>query len=236
MPESITNPPPSPKRIIRRPWLTWAVVILVCMLISFCLDRPILKLVRRANVAGMSGDVVRTFESFKEFGQVVAIIVACLLIFILDKPRRSMLPRLIICILLPSALVWPIKLTVHRLRPHAVDFEQGDTVLGLGFYFEEDPKLRTHVTSVSGKDKIQKDRYPFASEKQSFPSAHTATAFAFAVGLAALYPPARWIFYALAVGCGAHRIIFGAHWLSDVVASVFVGFLVARAVWNWRKT
>lgn len=203
------------------------------MLISFCLDRPILQLVRRANIDGLSGDVVRTLESFKEFGQVVAIVVACLLIFVLDKSRRSMLPRLIICILLPSAVVWPAKLAVHRLRPQAA--AEVDTILGLGFYIGEDPKLPVLRTSVSGKDKIVKDRPVRSSEKVSFPSAHTATAFAFAVGLAALYPPARWIFYALAAGCGAHRIIFGAHWLSDVVASVFIGLLVARAVWSWRK-
>ncbi len=206
------------------------------MLIAFVLDRPILHLVRRANIDAFSGDLRRTLDSFKEFGQVVAIVVACLLIFVLDKPRRSMLPRLIICILLPLALVYPTKWTLHRLRPHAADPEQVDTVLNLGFYFGEDPKLPTLVTSVSGKDKIQKDRYPSASEKVSFPSGHTAIAFAFAFGLAVMYPPARWIFYALAIGCGAHRIIFDAHWFSDVIASVFIGLLVAKAVWIRRKS
>ena len=192
-----------------------------------------LLLVRWANVDSLSGDIRRTFDSLKEFGQGVAIIVACLLIFLLDKPRRSMLPRLIICILLPLAVVYPSKWTLHRLRPHAVEFEQGNTLLGLGFYFGEAPKL---LTSVSGKDKIKKYRYPSGSDRQSFPSAHTATAFAFAVGLAALYPPARWVFYALAIGCGTHRVLFDAHWFSDVVASVFIGIFIARAVWRWRKT
>ena len=204
------------------------------MFISFCLDRPILQLVRRANIDGFSGDLRRTLESFKEFGQVVAIVVACLLIFVLDKPRRSKLPRLIICILLPLAVVWPTKLAVHRLRPQAAS--EVNTILGLGFYIGKAPRLPTFIADVSGKEEIKSDRAPRASEKVSFPSAHTATAFAFAVGLAALYPPARWIFYALAVSCGAHRLLFDSHWFSDVVASVFIGLLVARAVWNWRKT
>ena len=203
------------------------------MFISFCLDRPILQLVRRVNVDGMSGDVERTLQSFKEFGQVVAVVVACLLIFLLDKPRRSMLPRLLICILLPSALVWPTKLAVHRLRPGPAS--RVDTILGLGFYIGKAPRSAPFTADVSGKEKIKSDWTPRPSEKISFPSAHTATAFAFAVGLAALYPPARWIFYALAIACGMHRIIFDAHWLSDVVASVFIGLFVARAVWKWGK-
>ena len=65
------------------------------MIISFCLDRPILELVRWANISRRSGDVIRTLESLKEFGQPVAIVIVCLLIFVLDRPRRSMLPRLL---------------------------------------------------------------------------------------------------------------------------------------------
>lgn len=204
------------------------------MLISFCLDRTILHFVRQANIDGFSGDFRRTLESFKEFGQIVAIVVACLLIFILDKPRRAMLPRLVICILLPLAVVWSAKLVVHRLRPLAA--AEFDTFLSLGFYFGEDPKLPVLEISDPAKDKILKDRPVSHAEKASFPSAHTAAAFAFALGLAALYPPARWVFYALAIGCGAHRILFDAHWFSDVIASIFIALLLARAVWRWRKT
>jgi membrane-associated phospholipid phosphatase len=203
------------------------------MLVSFCLDRPMLLLVRWANVDSLAGDYRRTLESFKEFGQLVVWVVACLLIFLLDKPSRSKLLRLIFAIVLSFAVVWSIKLTVHRLRPHpAAEF---DTTLGLGFYFGADPKLPVLRTSDPDKNKIVKHRPLRASEKVSFPSGHTATAFAFAVGLAALYPPARWVFYALAIGCGTHRILFDAHWFSDVVASLFIGILIARAVWRWRR-
>ena len=56
MPESITNSPVSPKQNIRRRWLTWVIVVLVCMIISFYLDRSILALVARANIDGFPGD------------------------------------------------------------------------------------------------------------------------------------------------------------------------------------
>ena len=221
---------------IRKPWLFWPVVIVVCMIISFCLDWPVRELVRWASVRSLPGDVKRTLESFKEFGQIVALITACLLIFVLDKPRRRMLLRLLLGTLLAFLVVLSIKWTVPRLRPQAADPEHVDTVLSLGFYLGENPQLPTLVTSVSGKDKIQKVKHPSASEKMSFPSGHTAIAFAFAFGLAAMYPPARWIFYTLASGCAVHRLIFGAHWFSDVIASVFIGLLIARAVWKWGKT
>ena len=96
MPESITNSSASAKGNIRRSLLFWTVVILVCMLISFCLDRPMLALVRWLDVESLPGDFERTLQSLKEFGQLFAIVVACLLIFVLDKPRRSMIPRLVI--------------------------------------------------------------------------------------------------------------------------------------------
>ncbi len=233
MPESITNSSASPKGNIRRSWLFWTVVILVCMLISFCLDRPMLALVRWLDVESLPGDFERTLQSLKEFGQLFAIVVACLLIFALDRPRRSKLLRLIICIILPLLLVWSIKLLVQRLRPQAAD--QFGAISSLGFYLGEDPELPTFITDVSGKERIKSDRAPRTSEKASFPSAHTAAAFAFAFGLAALYPSGRWIFYALAIGCGAHRILFEAHWFSDVVASVFIGFFLAGAVWRWPR-
>ncbi len=185
------------------------------------------------SVKSWPGDFKLTLQSLKEFGQIFAIVVTCLLIFALDKPRRSMLPRLIICIILPCLLVWPIKLLVHRLRPQPA--YQFDAISNLGFYIGEAPKLSPFTTDVSGKEKIKSDRAPRHSERVSFPSAHTAAAFAFAVGLAALYPPARWIFYALAIGCGAHRIIFEFHWLSDVVASVFIGLFLTRALWRWPR-
>ncbi|NIA07021.1 MAG: phosphatase PAP2 family protein [Actinobacteria bacterium] len=170
-------------------------------------------------------------QSLKEFGQLVAIFVAFLLIFILDKPRRRMLPKLLLCVLLPSVLVWPTKLGVHRLRPHCTD--EYSTTLGLGFFLGREPQKPNPALPLAVQGKIEADHKLDSSDIASFPSAHTATAFAFAVGLSALYPSARVVFYALAAGCGCQRIIFGAHWFSDVVAGLLIGLLTARVVWLW---
>lgn len=66
----------------------------------------------------------------------------------------------------------------------------------------------------------------------ALPSSHTMVAFAGAAMFARLYPRARWIGYALAVGCAATRVMARAHFVSDVVlgagAGWLVGWLVAR--------
>lgn len=61
-----------------------------------------------------------------------------------------------------------------------------------------------------------------------FPSSHAAVAFAGCLTLAAWMPRARWVFFALAVGCGAGRMMIGAHYATDV----FVGALIG---WAWAR-
>lgn len=61
-----------------------------------------------------------------------------------------------------------------------------------------------------------------------FPSSHTAVAFAGCLTLAAWMPRARWVLFALAVGCGVGRMIIGAHYATDV----FVGALIG---WGWAR-
>lgn len=61
-----------------------------------------------------------------------------------------------------------------------------------------------------------------------FPSSHTAVAFAGCLTLAVWMPRARWVFFALAVGCGVGRMMIGAHYATDV----FVGALIG---WGWAR-
>lgn len=65
---------------------------------------------------------------------------------------------------------------------------------------------------------------------QSFPSGHTATAFATATSLTYSYGwKAAVVSYPIAVLVGASRLADDVHWGSDVVAGAFVGIIVARA-------
>ncbi|MBE3574508.1 MAG: phosphatase PAP2 family protein [Firmicutes bacterium] len=67
-------------------------------------------------------------------------------------------------------------------------------------------------------------------DHDSFPSGHTAAAFALADVLAHRYPDGAALFYAGAAAVGYSRVYEKAHWPSDVVAGALLGLLASRQV------
>jgi membrane-associated phospholipid phosphatase len=74
---------------------------------------------------------------------------------------------------------------------------------------------------------------PFSTAGIGSPSSHAAVAFGAAAMLALLFPRARWVWYALAAGCGLTRVLARAHFLSDVAVAALVG--VVTAAWLWKR-
>src|SRR5271168_861700 len=72
--------------------------------------------------------------------------------------------------------------------------------------------------------------HPFSSSGFGMPSSHALIAFSAAAALAALFPRATPIWYALAIGCGITRVLSGAHFVSDVVVGAILGIAVATWV------
>lgn len=69
----------------------------------------------------------------------------------------------------------------------------------------------------------------------AFPSSHAAVAFGGAFMLARMFPRAKWVGIALAVGCGVTRVAARAHFVSDVVFAAGLGWLVSWWLWRgWR--
>lgn len=71
----------------------------------------------------------------------------------------------------------------------------------------------------------------------AFPSSHAAVAFGGAFMLARVFPRAKWVGIALAVGCGVTRIAARAHFVSDVAFAAGLGWLVSWFLWRkWQPS
>jgi membrane-associated phospholipid phosphatase len=73
----------------------------------------------------------------------------------------------------------------------------------------------------------------FSTSGLALPSSHTMVAFGAAWMLVYLFPRARWVWIALAAGCGLSRVLAQAHFVSDVVVAAMAAF--ATTTWLWRK-
>jgi membrane-associated phospholipid phosphatase len=67
------------------------------------------------------------------------------------------------------------------------------------------------------------------SAGQAFPSGHTTTAVALALGLAWLIPRGKWLFATFAVMAAMQRMASGYHYLSDTLWGAALGWFCAAA-------
>lgn len=168
----------------------------------------------RALVGGhLPGDLRRVLTWSEAFAHGLGVALIAVVAVVLDSARRSRWPRVLCMAYGAGLLANVVKLIIGRYRPRhflTLDIESpavGDTFAGFAAWL------------ANGLDHTV----------QSFPSAHTATAFGFAVGLTRVYPRAGWLFLCLATLSAAQRLESGAHFLSDVAAGAAIGLLVAGA-------
>ncbi|MBI3469353.1 MAG: phosphatase PAP2 family protein, partial [Planctomycetes bacterium] len=119
-----------------------------------------------------------------EFGQPVGIAMIVLVVWALDRGRRRPLLLAVAGTLIAGGVASSLKLAIGRERPYL-----------------------TEGVSVWRGPHWPRGHQP----DSSFPSGHTAAAFAFAFALSRLYPPARGVFLSLAAACGASRALSGKH-------------------------
>lgn len=76
------------------------------------------------------------------------------------------------------------------------------------------------------------DDQPFSTAGLAMPSSHTMVAFAAANMLSRVFPGAQWVWYLLATGCAATRVISHGHFLSDVMVGALFGWSIGWGVWS----
>jgi membrane-associated phospholipid phosphatase len=74
--------------------------------------------------------------------------------------------------------------------------------------------------------------HTFSTAGLAMPSSHAIIAFGAACALARMFPRAAWLWYALAAGCALTRVMAGAHFLSDVVLSGILAWIVIELVFG----
>lgn len=158
---------------------------------------------------GMRGDLERVLKLMEIFAHGTGLLITGLLIWTLAPDHRRYLPRLLAAYALAGLTVNLIKLLIPRLRPSAGD----EVALPSGWGNWE------YLT-------------------QSFPSGHSAAAVTLALSLAILFPRGRWVFLLFAGLACLQRIVFNAHWPSDVLAGGAIGVwavaIVFRSAWADR--
>lgn len=148
----------------------------------------------------MKGDVKRETRWIAQYGQLACTVVAALLVFQLDpRPQRGRIALIVVgTVAAASVAAMLVKRLCSRVRP---GHENAGRFLG--------PSLK------------------HANYKESFPSSHSASAVALSVTLATLYPNAAATFWVLALLCAGLRYVLDAHWPSDVVGGIALGYAVA---------
>ena len=216
VPQATTGKPI--QRAVRKRALLVIAGLLASILVCFTLDT---RLNAFFSTGGLPGDLERTIllcEAFAHGGGVVLILLVLLSV---DTKRWRQLVVVAGCALWSGLAADLIKLFVHRLRPSAM----AESTLATD-------SAADAIASFQGwgLSTISQLLADHAHAQQSFPSAHTATAFGFALGLIWLYRRGSVAFFLLATLAGIQRLVVGAHWPSDVIAGAAVAFAITPIV------
>jgi membrane-associated phospholipid phosphatase len=156
--------------------------------------------VRTTLVLNFKGDVKRESRFIAQYGQLLCTVIAGILILQLDAGDHKKLAviHLVIATASVSLLAMIIKKLTGRVRPNRENAGQ--------------------FTGFSLKH---------ANHRESFPSSHSANAVAMSAVLAMHFPAAGPTFWTLAILCACLRYVLDAHWPSDVLGGIALGYLSA---------
>ncbi|MBY0311282.1 MAG: phosphatase PAP2 family protein [Phycisphaerales bacterium] len=207
--------PPAPKL-----WWLWPLLVGVLgFVIIYPFDGPLSHAAAHLEQA-LGGDLRRELHAWQQFGQGFFVIVIALTIWLLDPIRRRRLLDLLLLTIVCQLASSLGKLFIGRPRPRP-QYEDPHTFLfpwGTYPITVKGSETRVHAWDIAAGAN---------SDLWSMPSSHTLFAFAAAAFLGVLYPPLRWLTLALAALVGFGRVLFDAHWPTDVVVGAVLGWLIA---------
>lgn len=204
-------------------WWFPLVVGLVLVLLLARFDRA----VDQINLSSvLRGDIRRELEALQQFGQGSVSILVGLVILLLDPSKRRWLLGWAVTAGVLMVTVTGLKMTLGRARPRLTD--PYDPLLFMG------PLGKYPWSGRKGGGPELLSPLEFwkkgVSDLWSMPSSHTAFAFLAAWVLTSMYPRMAPVAWGLAVTVGVCRLVFDAHYLTDVIAGACVAVAVCRLV------
>ena len=190
--------------------------------ITFPFDGP-LQAGARAIGSSLGGDLLRELEVLQQYGALGSLTLIALIIWLQDVHRRARLLDLAAAIISTGAIVLLMKGLIGRVRPRGHMLADYGPMHILGPFGA--------VPGEPGEGVIRPWQFlaEGVSDIHSMPSSHTAYAVALSVFLLSMYPRLRPLLIAMPIVVGLCRVLFGAHWPSDVVVGAAVGAITATA-------
>ncbi len=176
-------------------------------------DLEISRFVQKVKIPGDFRKAISLSESFAHSSGGIVIFVTLLWI---DFKNRKKLWQAAIFTLVCGLASNAAKLMVPRYRPHSLDMSE----------IEIASSWQTWGVPWTGSW--------FEEQLRSFPSGHSATAVAFAIGLTQVYPRGKWIFASLAVLACFQRLESSAHFLSDIMGGIVISLVLS--LWYWKDS
>jgi len=216
---------PTPQTFLRSLLAAWGFPLALGLLLVLLLAR-FDGAVDQIKVSGLlRGDVRRELGAVQQFGQGTFSVLIGLVIFLLDPARRRWLLGWAISALVLGIVVTGMKMLIGRVRPRLTD--PYDPLLFLGPLGKYPWTTKSGTIELLSPLQIGKSG---VSDLWSMPSSHTAFAVLCAAILARMYPKIAPVAWGLAITVGICRLIFDAHYLTDVIVGACVAVAVMRLV------
>ncbi len=191
-----------------------AIGVIAACAVGFACQNWDLEISQNIQKVKIPGDFRKAIDLSEVFAHSSGGVVIFATLLWIDVQNRLNLWRAAFFTLLCGIAANAAKLLIPRYRPHSLDQTE----------FEIESSWQTWGVPWAGSW--------FDEQLRSFPSGHSATAVALAIGLTHVYPRGKWMFSLIAGVACLQRLVSGAHFLSDIMGGVVITMTLSLLYWK----